>query len=688
SGGTAVLDGVHRLPRGTLAAALGRLCADRELDLPDGSRLVDERRLRTPPQHGDDEVQSVDNLSVPGSQVAELPTSFRVVALAEPGSWLTPEVAALFSTHVLPELTSSDLEAALPAIVPAASLELCRQAAQLVASHKAATASLSARDRAATQLSLRALLRALRRSVAQQPESGQTPSFRPLVREALLTRFLPSALQDAIEGWMDTAGLPLDGSRSPHGTSRAKTSGGRQGADRPTGTSLRQAKTSVSLEVTDEFVCFGALQLPRRSAQRPELIPAPRDYFSSDCANRAVIQILACEAAGERALLLMGNQGVGKNVAADRALQLLRAEREYVQLHRDTTVASLTVLPVLEDGRLRFDDAPLVRAVRFGRVCVLDEADKAPTEVMVVLRALVEDGELALGDGRRILAGAALRAARAAVEAAGGTGLPANVVPVHEDFRLWVLANRPGFPFHGNALFQECGDIFAALVIDNPEPASELALLEHSVPTFARHRRQELVNLSRAFADLRAMAERGAVVHPYSMREAVAVVRHLESFPEDDVAEALTNVLAVEAFDPPLRKQLAEAFEAAGVHGAVRAFDAAFSVVAAPGGQAASRTAGLSKQLDIRYLKPGEGGSSTPRTASSMPKHGKVDPTGAAHVGGNTWAGGSGGSDTAGLGGRGGPYRLWDGNPVHQVSDAAKGEVSAAQVYLQGFKCP
>lgn len=29
--------------------------------------------------------------------------------------------------------------------------------------------------------------------------------------------------------------------------------------------------------------------------------------------------------------------GVGKNVAVDRVLQLLRAEREYVQLHRDTT---------------------------------------------------------------------------------------------------------------------------------------------------------------------------------------------------------------------------------------------------------------------------------------------------------------------------------------------------------------
>ena len=59
--------------------------------------------------------------------------------------------------------------------------------------------------------------------------------------------------------------------------------------------------------------------------------------------------------------------------------------------------------------------------------------------------------------------------------------------------------------------------------------------------------------------------------------------------------------------------------------------------------------------------------SSTPRFGVDSPKHGKIDPDNAPHVGGNTWAGGSGGSDTAGLGGRGGPYRLDSGNPVHQV---------------------
>jgi len=50
------------------------------------------------------------------------------------------------------------------------------------------------------------------------------------------------------------------------------------------------------------------------------------------------------------------------------------------------------------------------------------------------------------------------------------------------------------------------------------------------------------------------------------------------------------------------------------------------------------------------------------------PKHGKVDQLNEPHVGGNTWAGGTGGRDTAGLGGKGGPYRLDAGHTVHQVN--------------------
>ena len=36
-------------------------------------------------------------------------------------------------------------------------------------------------------------------------------------------------------------------------------------------------------------------------------------------------------------------------------------------------------------------------------ICLIDEFDKAPTEVVVVLKALLEDGEILLADGRRFV---------------------------------------------------------------------------------------------------------------------------------------------------------------------------------------------------------------------------------------------------------------------------------------------
>lgn len=78
------------------------------------------------------------------------------------------------------------------------------------------------------------------------------------------------------------------------------------------------------------------------------------------------------------------------------------------------------------------------------------------------------------------------------------------------------------------------------------------------------------------------------------------------------------------------------------------------------------------------HVQGGAGGLSENPPKVESPKHGKEDPENTPHVGGNTWAGGTGGSNTAGLGGRGGPYRLDKGHPVHQVTDAAKQQVDDA----------
>lgn len=83
----------------------------------------------------------------------------------------------------------------------------------------------------------------------------------------------------------------------------------------------------------------------------------------------------------------------------------------------------------LEGGYIYHKDSPLLRAIRFGRVIIIDEADKAPEHVVAIFRSLAGQGEMTLSDGRRI---------RSIKKREGD-------IVVHPDFRLVLLANRPGY---------------------------------------------------------------------------------------------------------------------------------------------------------------------------------------------------------------------------------------------------
>lgn len=56
---------------------------------------------------------------------------------------------------------------------------------------------------------------------------------------------------------------------------------------------------------------------------------------------------------------------------------------------RDTTVQTLTLQPTVRDGVVVYEDSPLVQAVKYGHVLVVDEADKAPTHVTCILKVSV-----------------------------------------------------------------------------------------------------------------------------------------------------------------------------------------------------------------------------------------------------------------------------------------------------------
>ena len=285
-------------------------------------------------------------------------------------------------------------------------------------------------------------------------------------------------------------------------------------------------------------------------------------------------------------------QGTGKNKLADRLLQLLQMEREYVQLHRDTTVQSLTVTPTLEDGVIVWDDSPLVKAARYvptrcmlahavvsrwlggvnrtGRVLMVDEADKAPLEVVCVLKGLIEDGQMLLSDGRRILSprlADAYAAASAAITGApaledGSFPDPEDVIRLHPEFKMMVLANPAKFPFLGNDFFRETGDVFSCHVIDNPDRLSQQALLRAYAPDVSD---DVLERLTEAWERLAGLVDDGLLSYPYSARELVSVVKHLQAFPSDSLVSAMDNVVGFDSREPHLMATLQEVFHKHGI---------------------------------------------------------------------------------------------------------------------------
>ncbi|KAJ3333377.1 hypothetical protein HDU76_008821, partial [Blyttiomyces sp. JEL0837] len=422
------------------------------------------------------------------------------------------------------------------------------------------------------------------------------------------------------------------------------------------------ARGAAQIEIvkTQRELIIGEVRLPlfdipEDDAESRALIPSSKTGLSSvqssftqgffdNPLHAKLLRDLAIDFSLGEHLLLIGNQGVGKNKITDRFLELLGRPREYIQLHRDTTVSALTVSPSVENGVIIYNDSPLVRAVTRGRVLVVDEADKAPIYITSTLKSLAETGEMTLTDGRRIR------------KVVPGDVIEPDVIPIHPDFRMIVLANRPGYPFMGNDFFSTIGEVFSCHPIDNPDPESELILLRQAAPSVDIDLLKKLIG---AFGELREAFDDGLVNYPYSLRELLNIVRHMETFPGDPLDQVLRNVFDFDVHRRDLVDVLAKALARHGLHVAALGFDAV--------------NKGNNNGFPLSIRKESVATKAPPEV--SGPKHGKVDKKNDPHVGGNTWAGGTGGSDTAGLGGRGGPYRLDSGNPVHQLSDEKKAAV-------------
>lgn len=348
-----VLDGIDRLTSGVLSA-LSQLLCDNECTLADGTRLVSAARFRALIAAG------IAEHSLSERRVYAISKKFRVIALAAPPTaktpWLTPEVTPLFAWHTLggggSGFGSSDSAsgAHTRAIVRARHPLLSDALLTCILAAGDAVAKLSS---GALQLSLRHYLR-----VALHVQHFGGDALSEVFERVLLTPLLPAALRALVRRALIESGCasPLSA-----GIANASTSS--------------SAAPVLAISVSPTHVTIGDCSMSVATPASSALIPQPLFFDIPRHVQhlQCMMQQFIC---GERFLLLIGTQGVGKNRLADRFCQLLRREREYMQLHRDSSIAALTCTPSMEGGRVLYIDSPLVRAAIHGRVLLLDECDK------------------------------------------------------------------------------------------------------------------------------------------------------------------------------------------------------------------------------------------------------------------------------------------------------------------------
>ncbi|KAL3279620.1 hypothetical protein HHI36_017125 [Cryptolaemus montrouzieri] len=551
---------------------------------------------------------SEDDLTKSG--IFPIDPNFKIVAIGEPPSiqtnssnWLTSEVLSLFLFHELRTLSKQEEMHIITSQfgpIPKPLHQIIDLAHILRTNPDLTLKSL------AGHLSTRQLVR-----IAARMKTFPTDAYEA-VEETFMMKFLPSLTKKALEKTIANVGIEPKNNLGEKNV-QCKIENG----------ILKIGNTSTNVYRTDH------------------LTKVPNVVFYDVPQHISVMEKLLQDFLLGQHLLLVGNQGVGKNKIVDRLLELMNRPREYIQLHRDTTVQTLTTQPSVKNGVLIHEDSPLVKAVKYGHILVVDEADKAPTHVTCILKSLVETGHMILSDGRRI------------VRKIKETTFPDKFIEIHPDFRVIILANRPGFPFLGNDFFGALGDLFSSHAVENPSPESELSLLSQYGPDVSIDTLKKLINV---FGELRTMADYGLVSYPYSTREVVNIVKHLQKFPNTDIEDVMFNVFDFDKYNPEMVQTLGEVLFRHGLT-SKNVFSQEYL---------AKKRARKELQVTVNRYS----GLDT-----NAPKHGKEDPNNDPHVGGNTWAGGTGGRDTAGLGGKGGPYRLDKGHKVHQLSDEEKNAV-------------
>ena len=220
--------------------------------------------------------------------------NFRCVALAHPPkdrSWISPEVRSMFHWIQVTPLPTEELKSVLERLFPSLDRDILDKLLRLQQELDRVSVD-SAAEKETFLLTMRKLKHICKRVERSPNELGR------IINNTLMTSFLPEWDQGIIKKCLAKCGIDV--------------------SDNST------IKEAFNNELANKLI-----KECRREASNPLLVPNPRFEENSGQAM-SELDILEAHSVGEKALLITGYQGVGKNKIVDRLLSKLNCEREYM----------------------------------------------------------------------------------------------------------------------------------------------------------------------------------------------------------------------------------------------------------------------------------------------------------------------------------------------------------------------
>ncbi|TFY77867.1 hypothetical protein EWM64_g6146, partial [Hericium alpestre] len=224
---------------------------------------------------------------------------------------------------------------------------------------------------------------------------------------------------------------------------------------------------------------FGDITFDVPASQTPARLPhfgePPLD--TSDAMNADNLHFMLQKYLLGQDVFLLSQPGPYARRLAMTFCSLINSEYEYIALHRDVGETELKQgREIRAGGNLLYVDSAAVRAVKSGRILIIEGIEKAERGIMPVLNNLLENREMNLDDGTHILH--PHRHALLGLEPSTSNKI---FIPAHKNFRVIAIA-APVPPYTGYPLDPPFRSRFQARFVD---PAGALLALTRPLPTTA-----------------------------------------------------------------------------------------------------------------------------------------------------------------------------------------------------------